>query len=182
MKIETVITNMLAAGLGSCVFSFTFFYTANGIFLLLFKKPFFHVTRELSVGTCIVFIVAYLFCTKWEQLMKFIKKNNIYKAIMYMCIAYVLSISFLAFQVYRQGESFNWIGYGLLFCFVLIAYFVSLPCVNYYLKKTTRMQQYSYPAKILLQVQILAILQRYWSNRKLSHRLGLLIPPEQLKQ
>ncbi len=47
--------------------------------------------------------------------MKFIKKNNIHKGLAYLCVTYILILSFLAFQAYSRGESFNWLGYMLLF-------------------------------------------------------------------
>ena len=67
--------------------------------------------------------------------MKFIKKYNIYKGITSLCIIYAIFISFFSLQVYSKGESFNWSGYILLFPFIVITYFASLPFINAYLKR-----------------------------------------------
>ncbi len=66
MKTEILITNLLSAILGSFVFCLTFFYTANGLFYLLLKKPFFHITKEIVIVTCIVFMITFLWFAKWE--------------------------------------------------------------------------------------------------------------------
>jgi hypothetical protein len=66
MKTEILITNMLSAILGSFVFCFTFFYTANGVFYLLTKRSLFNITPVITLVTCLVFMVTYLMFAKWE--------------------------------------------------------------------------------------------------------------------
>ena len=66
MKTEILLTNILAAILGSFVFCFAFFYTANGIFYLLVKRILLHVTPGVLAITCFAFMAAYLMFAKWE--------------------------------------------------------------------------------------------------------------------
>lgn len=66
MKTEVLITNILSAILGSFVFCFAFFYTANGIFYLLVKRKLLNITPGITLVTCLVFMVTYLIFAKWK--------------------------------------------------------------------------------------------------------------------
>ena len=70
--------------------------------------------------------------------MKYVKTKNIYKGLASMSTVYSICVIFIYFRIHNQNESFNWIGYLLLFCLLLLVYCISLPCIEYYLKQTDK--------------------------------------------